>query len=245
MIPSISEIEKIIENANNIPYTKEAHDIIEKYLHTLASYVSQNHFLLGREYINEINNILVDAESLSDFESREDRLLQREIQRDITHLARRIRDENKKIFIVHGRDLRMRDQVASLLGRLKLDYCILESEYNGGATVIEKFLRVARDCRYAIVLFSGDDVGKLDVEQDILRHRARQNVVLELGYFLGQIGRENIFILHDAHKNIEKPSDFAGVVYEACDEYGAWKNKVIKELKKAKIHIDEKLAERV
>ena len=46
-------------------------------------------------------------------------------------------------------------------------------------------------------------------------------------------------------KILKKPSDFDGVVYESFDEYGAWKGKLTKEMKKAKIYIDEKLADRI
>jgi len=76
--------------------------------------------------------------------------------------------------------------------RLRLDYVILEAEYNNGSAIIEKFLRNAEDCRYAVALFSADDVGKLNADSASLKHRTRQNVILELGYFLAKVGRKNI-----------------------------------------------------
>ena len=139
----------------------------------------------------------------------------------------------------------MRDKVSSFLGRLKLDYAILEYESNSGNTIIEKFLSNAKDCGYAVVLFSPDDLGGLNIHGEEMKPRVRQNVILELGYFLGTIGRKNIVILHTTGTLIEKPSDFDGIVYEPFDEYGAWKTKLIREMRKSKMYINQSLAERM
>lgn len=240
-----TEIEKVIKNIYDLPYTREAFGIIEKSLQDIKKYIDSNHFLKTKVYLQEIDEIKNATEGLSTWKSSEDRLLQKKIQKSIANLARTILDENKKIFIVHGRNINMRDKVSSLLGRLKLDYVILESEHNTGATVIEKFIRNAKDCEYAVILFSADDLGKLNHTGATLKPRTRQNVILELGYFLSKVGRKNIVILHEFGKDIEKPSDFDGIVYEPFDDFGAWKGKLIKEMKKANIYIDTSLADRV
>jgi predicted nucleotide-binding protein len=241
----IQKIEKLIDSIYYVPYTKEAFGQIESALKLLTDFVNSNHFLKNKTYLSEIEDLEELVEGLSNIRSDEDRLLQKRIQKNIANLARTILDENKKIFIVHGRNINMRDKISSLLGRLKIDYVILETEYNNGATVIEKFIKNACDCRYAIVLFSADDVGRYDDEKSEFKSRTRQNVIMELGYFLGLIGRKNITILHETRTDIEKPSDFDGIVYEPFDEYGAWKSKIIKEMKRAGIYIDEKLADRI
>ncbi len=238
-------IEKLIENVYKIPYTDKAFGLINDYLTVLRGYVESNHFLKTKTYLNQIDDIKVLAEDLSKIKSDEDLLLHKKIQRQIANLARTILDENKKIFIVHGRNISMRDRVSALLGRLKLDYVVLESEHNSGATIIEKFLRNSQDCGYAIILFSADDIGKINQSDAIFKSRTRQNVILELGYFLCKVGRKNIVILHEIGHDIEKPSDFDGIVYEPFDEYGAWKNKLMKEMRKAGIFIDQNLADRV
>lgn len=241
----ISEIEKSINKIYQIPYSTEGIIQIRTYLSQLSTFVNSNHFIRGNQYLYEINEISNLTDELSDWKSNEDKLRQTKIQQRLANLTRLILDENKKIFIVHGRDIQMRDKVSSLLGKLKLDYVILESEYNGGATVIEKFLKNAVQCRYAIILFSGDDIGGLNQKGSEQKVRVRQNVILELGYFLSSIGRKNITILHDVKNQIEKPSDFNGFVYEPFDEYGAWKSKLIKEMRKAKIYVAQNLADRV
>jgi len=237
------KIEDLIISIYDIPYSKSAFNEIEQALIILREYVENNHFLNSKLYVKEIIEIDNLSEDLSVFKSDEDRLLQKRVQKKIANLGRKILEENKKIFIVHGRNINMRDKVSTMLGKLKLEYSILESEQNNGATIIEKFLKNASKCEYAIVLFSADDLGKLDEDEANFKHRPRQNVILELGYFLAHVGRKNIIILHETGKKIESPSDFSGVVYEAFDEYGAWKTKLIKEMKMSGIYIDKRLAD--
>ena len=66
--------------------------------------------------------------------------------------------------------------------------------------------------------------------------RARQNVILELGYFLGKLGRNGVCALHKA--GVELPSDYQGVVYVEMDQAGGWKARVAQELVGAKVPID-------
>ena len=239
------KIKNLIVSVYNIPYSREAFEIIGKALLTIENYIESNHFLNHKKYKTEIKKIDELRKDLSWLKSNSDRLLQKNIQKRLSELASEIIEETKKIFIVHGRNINMRDKVSSLIGRLKLDYVILESEHNGGTTILEKFLKNSADCEYAIVLFSADDIGRLYDSDEKEKFRTRQNVILELGYFLGIVGRKNIVILHETGKQIEKPSDFDGIVYEPFDEYGAWKTKLIKEMRNAKIHIDYNLADRV
>lgn len=241
----ITEIENLIESVYRIQYTEEALNEIDKALQTINKYINIHHFLKTNEYLKQLDAIKRASHELSSFKSDEDRLRQKRIQKNIANLTRQILDENKKIFVVHGRNIGMRDKVSALLGKLKLDYVVLESEHNGGLTIIEKFLRSSQDCRYAVVLFSGDDLGKFNNDSEPLKTRTRQNVVLELGFFLSKVGRKNITILHETIKDLEKPSDFDGIVYEPFDEYGGWKAKLIKEMRKAGIYIDQNLADRV
>ena len=80
---------------------------------------------------------------------------------------------------------------------------------------------------FAVILLTPDDVGKARDEQDV-NSRARQNVILELGYFVGTLGRANVCAL--ARGNVELPSDFAGVVYEPFDDQGKWRLMLGREL---------------
>ena len=66
-------------------------------------------------------------------------------------------------------------------------------------------------------------------EKSDLQPRARQNVILELGFFLGRLGRERVCPL--VKGDVETPSDYVGVVYTKLDDAGAWKMELVKELK--------------
>ena len=85
-------------------------------------------------------------------------------------------------------------------------------------------------------MLTPDDVGCLNVQNPELKPRARQNVILELGYFLGKLGRTRIAAL--LKDDVEKPSDYDGVVYISMDKAGAWKLQLAGELKTAGLNID-------
>jgi predicted nucleotide-binding protein len=136
-----------------------------------------------------------------------------------------------KIFVVHGHDLEVRESVARLLERLELEAVILEEKPNEGQTIIEKF-EAHSDVGYAIVLLTPDDVGGVDDQK--LQPRARQNVILELGYFVGALSRKRVCAL--VRKPIELPSDIHGLVWV---EWNAdWRFRLAKELKAAGFVID-------
>jgi predicted nucleotide-binding protein len=88
---------------------------------------------------------------------------------------------------------------------------ILADSPGRGDTIIEKFERRANDATFAHVLLTPDDVGHAKAAGD-LNPRARQNVVLELGYFFGQLGRQNVVVLN---AGVEQPSDVNGINYIA------------------------------
>jgi predicted nucleotide-binding protein len=118
------------------------------------------------------------------------------------------RDNSPRVFIVHGRNLELTDRVELFLRRIGCDCIELRFEPAGSKTIQEKFNDIADsafDC--VVVLMTADDKGSLK-KQKRTKNRARQNVVLELGYFLSQLGNEHVFIL--AHKSVETPSDLHG-----------------------------------
>lgn len=141
---------------------------------------------------------------------------------------------SNKIFVVHGHDSDMKEQVARVLEKLKLSPIILHEQPSQSKTLIEKFGKHS-DVGFAIVLMSPDDVGKAKEEKK-LRDRARQNVVFELGYFVGKLGRRWVFALKRG--DVEIPSDWHGVVYNSFDEAGAWKLKLIQELQECQYSVD-------
>ena len=141
---------------------------------------------------------------------------------------------SRKVFVVHGHDNEMKESVARFLERLDFEAVILHEQASGGDTIIEKFERNA-DVKYAVVLLSPDDVGAAKDKSNTLQLRARQNVVFELGYFVGKLGRSRVCPL--VREPLERPSDIHGVVYIPFDE-GNWKIHLVKELKNLGFEVD-------
>jgi predicted nucleotide-binding protein len=149
----------------------------------------------------------------------------------------------KQIFIVHGHDDGLKIQVARLLEHTA-DHkiTILHEQANTGNTLIEKFEEHAAEVGFAVVLLTGDDEGRIAGNEGDLRRRARQNVVFELGFFLGAIRRQKVAVL--VEPGVEQPSDINGIVYIAVDEAGGWQFELLRELRAAGLEVDlNKLAE--
>ena len=141
---------------------------------------------------------------------------------------------SNKVFVVHGHDKGAREAVARYLEKLGLEAIILQEQPNQGRTIIEK-VEANRDVGFAVVLLTPDDMGFKVGE--VARPRPRQNVVVELGYFFGYLGREKVCALASTD-TMELPTDFAGVVWEPFDAHGAWKQVLVRELIAAGFKID-------
>ena len=142
---------------------------------------------------------------------------------------------SNKVFIVHGHDESVRETVARFLEKLQIDPIILHEQPNQGRTIIEKFEDYT-DVVFAVVLLTPDDLGTPKDRRDDLEFRARQNVVFELGFFIGKLGRSKVCTL--VKGTVETPSDYDGVVYTELDDAGGWKTKLVQELKAAGFNID-------
>ena len=117
---------------------------------------------------------------------------------------------SENIFIVHGRDTAPAIELARLLESLKLKPIILSEQPSGSRTIIEKLEKYS-DVGFAFVILTPDDIGGLTNREQNLKPRARQNVILEFGYFVGLLGRDRLCCLYKGE--IELPSDMFGVVY--------------------------------
>ena len=144
-------------------------------------------------------------------------------------------ERSDAVFLVHGHDDGRKQEVARWLERVGLEPVILHERPNAGRTIIEKFSEEASGVGYAVVLATGDDEVRLRGE-DQFGLRPRQNVVLELGFFLGRLGRDKVSVLRSP--GVELPSDYQGVLYIDLDQLGAWKLQLAQELEIAGLSID-------
>jgi len=139
------------------------------------------------------------------------------------------------IFLVHGHDDGLKSDAARLLERITdLKIVILHEQADQGQTIIEKFERHAAHAAFAVVLLTPDDA--VMSEGTLLERRARQNVVLELGYFLGALGRERVCALY--REGVVLPSDYSGMLYTEVDRAGAWRMKLARELRASGVTVD-------
>lgn len=144
------------------------------------------------------------------------------------------RPASNKILIIHGTNAGIKYEVARLIEKLGLEAIILEEQPSMGRTLIDKFEKVADEVEFATVLLTPDDEGRKK-GTDTFRPRARQNVILELGFVAASLGRHRVCALRMGE--VEIPSDYNGVVYISMDDHN-WQLKYIKELKTAGYEVD-------
>ena len=141
---------------------------------------------------------------------------------------------SNKIFVVHGRDNDAKNEVARFLSKIGLEEIILHERPNQGRHLLTKFQDESEGASFAVILMTPDDEGGLPGAS--LKKRARQNVVFELGFFIGRMGTSKVAAL--VKGEVEKPSDFDGVGYITLDPSGDWKRLLARELKAAKMPFD-------
>jgi predicted nucleotide-binding protein len=144
---------------------------------------------------------------------------------------------SNRIFIVHGHDEGMREAVARVIEKLNFDPIILHEKPDKGRTIIQKFTEYS-DVGFAIILLSPDDQGQKIGGGFDLKSRARQNVIFELGFFIGRLGPDRVLVIHREQKDFEFPSDYEGVLYTPYDHGGGWRHKIADELKAAGYSVD-------
>lgn len=142
----------------------------------------------------------------------------------------------EKVFIVHGHDSAALQETARTLERLGFEAIILHEQPDTGFTIIEKIERYT-DVAFAVVLYTECDLGRdKEAKPNEEKFRARQNVVFEHGYLIAKLGRERICAL--VKGNVETPGDIEGVVYIPMDNGGAWKTKIVTNMKAVGLQVD-------
>lgn len=115
--------------------------------------------------------------------------------------------KGKAVFIVHGHDelnvLRLKEL---LRDRYSLESIVLAGQVGRGRSIIEKFEDEAQRAAFAFVLLTPDDVIRKNEDE---YSQARPNVIFELGWFYGRLGRERVCILFKKGTKIH--SDLEGV----------------------------------
>jgi predicted nucleotide-binding protein len=135
------------------------------------------------------------------------------IERSPELLDRKRAQENtqqrENVFIIHGRDeAKWRELKDIVRSEFRLNPIVLAEQPNAGSeTVIEKFERYAQQCAYAIAVFTPDDEVLSGTERYL---QSRPNVIYELGWFCGRLGRRGVMLLLKEGTSLF--SDFGGII---------------------------------
>lgn len=138
-----------------------------------------------------------------------------------------------RVFVVHGRNEAARASVVDHLRRLDLEPIVLHDQPNMGRHLLTKFIEEAEVVTFAVVIMTDDDVGGASGAS--LSPRARQNVILELGYFIAHLGQARVCAL--VTPGLETPSDFDGIVYIRMDADDRWRRELTRELQASEMPI--------
>jgi len=183
-------------------------------------------FIDGKRELLDLINLMIEDLKLGDMKGQ------------LVSTPNNEKELNDKVFIVHGHNNEIKEAVARVISNIGLKPIILHEQPNKGRTIIEKFTSHS-DVGFAIVILSSDDKGysKADGKESI-KSRARQNVILEMGFFLGKLGRDRVLALFEPSDDFEIPSDYDGVIYTPYDSGKAWMYELVKELKAANYDVD-------
>lgn len=216
-------------------YGQESEERIRFSQVDFGEYHGQNDILSGIRYKSGLQEakvifkVYLDELEQEDFDRAAERI--KAVGGEVVKINNWVEKKYDKVFIVHGHDEALKQEVARIVEKQGLEAIILSEQANQGKTIIEKIEENA-DVGAAICLFTGDDYGRAkDATSENLR--ARQNVVFEAGYFMGKLGRGNVVLI--ASPDIEIPSDLQGVVYTNKD---MWQTDVLRELKAIGYNVD-------
>jgi len=142
--------------------------------------------------------------------------------------------DQKSVFLVHGHNDGAKEAVARQLEKHGMKVTILHEQPDRGKTLIEKFEHHSK-VPFAVILATADDLGYPKDDSSKLKARPRQNVISEMGFFLGSLGRNSVFVL--VEDGVEMPSDYSGVLYIPYRSDNVWRERLISELREAGAHI--------
>jgi len=146
---------------------------------------------------------------------------------------------SRRIIVVSGTDEEMNQALNGALTKLSLIPVVLCEEPSQGKKIVETFSRDYADVAFAVVLLSPDDFGYAKSGAATKRKlRPSQDVVFELGFLLGNLGKGNVLVFFRECANFEIPVDFEGIKFTAFDNRDSWKLALIRELSNCGLAVD-------
>lgn len=157
---------------------------------------------VGSPSFKSVENILsVLRAALTRFARSPELISRKQIEENLRH--------RENVFVIHGRDeAKWRELKDILKSEFRLNPIVLSEQPDAGCkTVIEKFEHYAEACSYAIAVFTPDDEVTYDIDTYL---QARPNVIYELGWFCGRLGRSGAMLLLKEGTSVF--SDFGGII---------------------------------
>ena len=144
----------------------------------------------------------------------------------------------RRIIVVSGADSEMKQAVTGVLTKLSLIPVVICEEPSQGKKIVENFRRDYADVGFAAVLLSPDDFAYAKNEAATKRKlRPQQDVVFELGFLLGKLGKGKVHVFFRECTNFV-PTDFEGIKVTAFDDRDSWKLVLMRELTNCGYHVD-------
>ena len=138
--------------------------------------------------------------------------------------------DKRRVFVVCSTDDEMKKAIINALTKLWLVPVVICEEPSQGRKIVERFHDYT-DVGFAVVLLSPDDFAYGKNQAPTKRKlRPRQDVVFELGFLLGKLGKGNVLVFCRECENFESPADFEGIKVTAFDDRDSWKLALIREL---------------
>ena len=216
--------------------------ILDLHMETDNDQNDRSGFFLAERYKGSVETIMLTglpgADAVLEALNRHDlrpTFLKQQGPKPLLHAIQRI--ITPKVFLSHGRNLGVVAMVSKFLADGGVQVIVLREKAGEGQTISQKFENYSK-VNFAIVLITPDDVGR-ELEEAKPRPRARQNVIFELGFFLGRLDRSRVIALCQGKSDaIDIPSNYYGVQMIEIDPAGGWRIELAREMHKAGIRID-------
>lgn len=141
-------------------------------------------------------------------------------------------------FVVYGHNESMKSNVIKYIRRIGIKSLdLMEYSQGGIRSIFDALDSCANTVECAIVLLSADDIIVND-RHEFISYRARQNVIFEMGFFAGVLGRDKVIVIYQPNEKFEFPSDIIGIYYTAYSTDNKWKQELRSHLKKIGFLLD-------
>jgi len=137
---------------------------------------------------------------------------------------------NRRVFVISGTDEEMKQAVTKALTKLLLVPIVLCEDPSHCRKIIEQSTDY-EDVNFAVALLSPDEYVYAKTDGPTKRRlMPQQEVIFELGFMLGKLGKDRVLVLFRETDNFEVPTNFASLKVTAFDDRDSWKLALLREL---------------